>query len=96
MDIDNPRDIAHHIYMSVPDAQWHDARCDTMGDVPTVTARGYACEIGDDPNYPGIVWAILTDDDERELAEFGGWATGDTDTANREIARIIAVLSGGY
>jgi len=95
MDISAPRDVAHHIYMAVPDAQLC-AGSDTMHDGPTVTANGYVCEIGDDPQYHGTLWTIRTDDDDRELAEFGGWATDDTVTANREIARIVTVLSGGY
>jgi len=107
MDNINPadiRDIANHIYYEVGEAE-PPVFAEQIAALPGLALETeYAIRageallfIGPDQQYPdGICWAIYTSIKDVELGEFyslGGWASDDTETAEREIGEIIHTLN---
>ncbi|HQE16570.1 MAG TPA: hypothetical protein PLD01_16080 [Mycobacterium sp.] len=96
---DNPREIANWIFDALDNAIHLNPGSDTVGDVPTVTAGGgLVFSIGPDPREDGILWSIdadtFGDGSQFDPIRFGGWATGDQATADKELAEILSLMRG--
>lgn len=95
IDITNAADIAGHIWQQVEDAE-RDITRHSEGTSYTVTRGAVRVAIGDDPiESEGITWALYSTDDAFETLDpytQGGWAFGDSATAELEIADIIGEL----
>lgn len=61
------------------------------------TSQEFRVEIGFDPYEDGILWDIngdtFGDGTQWDMIQNGGWAPGDKDTAEAEIAGIICTLN---
>lgn len=99
IDIDDPRAIAGHIWAELPDAATY-GRAEKYAPV-AVLGTEWCVEhgpsrfyIGPDPREDGLCWALWRrQDGDWEPAEIvGGWAPGDRETADAEIAQVIAEL----
>lgn len=94
---DDPNAIASHVWTHTP-AEATQTRYEGIdGQTTTVAVGEMEFAVGYDPREDGILWAINTIDSDgtREPLYFGGWAPGDRETAEREIAGIITTMNGG-
>lgn len=94
---DDPNAIAGHIWEHTPDNAERTYYEGVQDQCATVTVGQLEFAVGYDPgDEDGITWAInLIEDGTRDGLYYGGWAPGDTETADEEITGIITVLNGG-
>lgn len=99
---DDPNAIAGHIWSAVLAEfdPYKNAAARTyyegiQNQCATVTVDRLEFSVGYDPNEDGILWAInyLDSDGTREMLHNGGWAPGDEDTAQQELAQIVTVMN---
>jgi hypothetical protein len=103
LDLDNPKDIAQWLWQNLPDEVRYkydsgsgDGSCWIIENNDTRFA------IGEDPiDGEGLCWASFTSDHDPlgvywDHRASGGWATGDADTAKREIEFAFGLFDNPY
>jgi hypothetical protein len=98
IDIDDPNSVAGHVWRLTPNSDGRTFYQGVEGECATVTAAGLRFAIGFDPHGDGMLWTISSTDtsiplDQWDAVDAGGWAPGDTHTADAEIAGIINTLN---
>lgn len=101
MNTDDAKEIAQHVWRELPESAKY-GRAEKFASVGTldvdwcVENNGVRFFVGPDQvEGGGINWAIWFRFDDGWSAEgdLGGWAYGDTATAEKEIASVIAVMN---
>lgn len=103
VDIDDPNAIIKYIWAGTNNVAstptYYEGVQDTSASVETSRGEGaeMRCDVGYDPHDDGILWGIgyLDSDGGIETLYLGGWAPGDRETAEREIAGIVTTMNGG-